>query len=100
MIPGVVFFLGQGLLEVFGQAPGPAGRSVMIWLQVRDVRAEHAQLAAAGVPVIREPAVKPWGLAEMRSRIPTASGSSWPRFPPITLCVVTRDWRQRHDDEP
>jgi len=66
MIPGVVFFLGQGLLEVSGHAPGPAGRSVMIWLQVRDVRAEHAQLAAAGVPVIREPAAKPWGLTEMR----------------------------------
>ena len=25
----------------------------------------HARLAAAGVPVIREPAVEPWGLTEM-----------------------------------
>jgi catechol 2,3-dioxygenase-like lactoylglutathione lyase family enzyme len=63
--PGVVFFLGQGLLEVSGHAPGPAGRSVMIWIQVRDVRAEHARLAAAGVRVIREPAAEPWGLTEM-----------------------------------
>ena len=63
--PGVVFFLGQGLLEVSGHADDPAGRSVMIWIQVRDVRAEHARLAAAGVPVIREPAVEPWGLTEM-----------------------------------
>jgi predicted enzyme related to lactoylglutathione lyase len=63
--PGVVFFLGQGLLEVSGQADDPAGRSVMIWIQVRDVRAEHARLAAAGVPVIREPAAEPWGLTEM-----------------------------------
>jgi len=62
---GVVFFLGQGLLEVSGPATGPPGRSVMIWLQVRDVRAEHARLAVAGVPVIREPAVEPWGLIEM-----------------------------------
>jgi catechol 2,3-dioxygenase-like lactoylglutathione lyase family enzyme len=63
--PGVVFFLGQGLLEVSGQAATPAGRSVMIWLQVRDVQAEHATLAAAGVPIIREPAAEPWGLIEM-----------------------------------
>jgi hypothetical protein len=31
----------------------------MIWIQVRDVRAEHARLAAADVPVIREPAAEP-----------------------------------------
>jgi catechol 2,3-dioxygenase-like lactoylglutathione lyase family enzyme len=63
--PGVVFFLGPGLLEVSGPAAGPPGSSVMIWIQVRDVRAEHARLAAAGVPVIRQPAVEPWGLIEM-----------------------------------
>jgi len=63
--PGVVFFLGPGLLEVSGHAAGPAGRSVMIWIQVRDVRAEHARLAVAGVPVIREPATESWGLIEM-----------------------------------
>lgn len=32
----------------------------MIWIQVRDVRAEHSRLAAAGVPVIREPVTEPW----------------------------------------
>jgi catechol 2,3-dioxygenase-like lactoylglutathione lyase family enzyme len=63
--PGVVFFLGQGLLEVSGHAATPAGRSVMIWLQVRDIQAEHATLAAAGVPIIREPVAEPWGLIEM-----------------------------------
>jgi catechol 2,3-dioxygenase-like lactoylglutathione lyase family enzyme len=63
--PGVVFFLGQGLLEVSGHAPGPPGASVMIWLQVRDVHAEHARLAAAGVRILREPATEPWGLIEM-----------------------------------
>ena len=63
--PGVVFFLGQGLLEVSGHAAGPPGRSLMIWIQVRDVRQEQARLAAAGVPVIREPVTEPWGLAEM-----------------------------------
>jgi predicted enzyme related to lactoylglutathione lyase len=67
--PGVVFFLGPGFLEVSGYVSGPAAgppaRSLMIWIQVRDVRAEHARLAAAGVPVIREPATEPWGLIEM-----------------------------------
>jgi catechol 2,3-dioxygenase-like lactoylglutathione lyase family enzyme len=63
--PGLVFFLGQGLLEVSGHGPGPSGDSVMIWLQVRDVRAEHHRLTAAGARVVREPAVEPWGLTEM-----------------------------------
>jgi catechol 2,3-dioxygenase-like lactoylglutathione lyase family enzyme len=63
--PGVVFFLGQGLLEVSGRSPGPAGQSVMIWLQVRDVLAEHDRLAVAGVPILRGPVTEPWGLAEM-----------------------------------
>jgi catechol 2,3-dioxygenase-like lactoylglutathione lyase family enzyme len=63
--PGAVFFLGSGLLEVSGRADGPSGRSVMIWLQVRDVHAEHERLAAAGVRILREPAAEPWGLTEM-----------------------------------
>jgi predicted enzyme related to lactoylglutathione lyase len=68
-IQGVVFFLGPGFLEVSGhvsgRAVGPPARSLMIWIQVRDVRAEHARLAAAGVRVIREPATEPRGLIEM-----------------------------------
>jgi len=63
--PGVVFFLGPGLLEVSGHPAGPPGHSVMIWIQVRDVHAEHARLAAAKVPITREPATEPWGLTEM-----------------------------------
>jgi predicted enzyme related to lactoylglutathione lyase len=68
--PGLVFFLGQGLLEVSGHAAGPPGNSVMIWIQVRDVHAEHARLAAAGVPVVREPVSEPWGLIEMHVEDP------------------------------
>jgi catechol 2,3-dioxygenase-like lactoylglutathione lyase family enzyme len=63
--PAVVFFVGQGLLEVSGRAPGPPGASMRIWLQVRDVRGEHGRLAAAGVRVLREPVQEPWGLVEM-----------------------------------
>ena len=63
--PGVVFFLGPGLLEVSGRAAAPGGQSVMIWIQVRDVHAEHTRLAAAGVSILRGPVTEPWGLMEM-----------------------------------
>jgi predicted enzyme related to lactoylglutathione lyase len=63
--PGMVFFLGTGFLEVSGHGDGPPGHTVMIWLQVRDVHAEHARLAAAGVRVLRAPETEPWGLTEM-----------------------------------
>jgi len=63
--PGLVFFLGTGLLEVSGHSGGAAGSSVMIWLQVRDLAAEHARLLTAGVRVLRDPVTEPWGLAEM-----------------------------------
>ena len=63
--PGVVFFLGPGFLEVSGHCPGPPGRSLMIWIQVRDVHAEHERLSAVGVRVLREPRTEPWGLIEM-----------------------------------
>jgi predicted enzyme related to lactoylglutathione lyase len=60
--PGVVFFLGSGFLEVSGRGPGGAGQSLMLWLQVRDVRAEYQRLSAAGVRALREPQTEPWGL--------------------------------------
>ena len=63
--PGVVFFLGPGFLEVSGGHSPGGGGAPMIWLQVRDVRAEHERLAAAGVTVTREPREEPWGLHEM-----------------------------------
>jgi catechol 2,3-dioxygenase-like lactoylglutathione lyase family enzyme len=63
---GVVFFLGPGLLEVSGPPADPRGDSaMMIWIQVRDVGAEYVRLAAAGVSILREPAMEPWGLIEM-----------------------------------
>ena len=63
--PGLVFFLGNGLLEVSGQSTDPRESVVSIWMQVRDVQAEHRRLFTAGVPVIREPQQEPWGLTEM-----------------------------------
>jgi predicted enzyme related to lactoylglutathione lyase len=63
--PGVVFFLGPGFLEVSGHSAGAAGHGVKLWLQVRDINAEHRRLAAAGARILREPATESWGLAEM-----------------------------------
>lgn len=63
--PGVVFFLGNGLLEVSGQSDAGPGEGLALWVQVRDVEAEHRRLQAAGVSVLREPRREPWGLVEM-----------------------------------
>ena len=90
--PGVVFFLGPGLLEVSGHSVGPVSRSVMIWIQVRNVRAEHARLAAAGVPVIRGPAAEPWGLTEMWIEDPDGIR--------IVLVEVPADHPLRRDPRP
>jgi catechol 2,3-dioxygenase-like lactoylglutathione lyase family enzyme len=63
--PGVVFFLGNGLLEVSGRATDPPGDAIGLWMQVRDLRAEHRRLAEAGVLILREPRRERWGLEEM-----------------------------------
>lgn len=63
--PGLVFFLGGGFLELSGRADGPKDGPTSLWLQVRDVDAEHTRLRAAGVIISREPRQEPWGLYEM-----------------------------------
>lgn len=63
--PGLVFFLGNGLLEVSGRSEDAGMGALALWLQVRDVAAEHQRLLAAGVPVLRRPRREPWGLVEM-----------------------------------
>jgi catechol 2,3-dioxygenase-like lactoylglutathione lyase family enzyme len=63
--PGLVFFIGQGLLEVSGRSDHASPPGLAIWLQVRDVHAEHRRLSEAGVRVLREPRQEPWGLVEM-----------------------------------
>ena len=49
--PGLVFFLGNGLLEVSGQSADALGDRMAIWIQVRDVQTEHGRLLRAGVPL-------------------------------------------------
>ena len=90
--PGLVFYPGQGLLEVSGHAAGPPGRSVMIWIQVRDAHAEHARLAAAGVLIVREPVAEPWGLIEMHIEDPDGIR--------IVLVEVPADHPLRRDPRP
>ena len=90
--PGVVFFLGAGLLEVSGSSGGPAGNSVQIWLQVRDVHAEHDRLALAGVCVLRAPVTEPWGLTEMWIEDPDGVR--------IALVEVPPDHPMRRDPRP
>jgi catechol 2,3-dioxygenase-like lactoylglutathione lyase family enzyme len=79
--PGVVFYLGGGFLEISGSAatttrtaPRVGDQAVVdpphdtraaLWLQVRDVAAEHARLSSAGLPIVRAPRQEPWGLIEM-----------------------------------
>jgi catechol 2,3-dioxygenase-like lactoylglutathione lyase family enzyme len=89
--PGLVFFLGNGLLEVTGGGEGtPAG--VALWLQVRDAAAEYDRLVAAGVPGLREPRHEPWGLLE-----------GWVADPDgvrIALVEVPADHPLRRDQRP
>ncbi|QWZ10008.1 VOC family protein [Nocardioides panacis] len=63
--PGLVFFLANGLLEVSGQATDPPGERIALWIQVRDVHAEHRRLVEVGVPILREPRREAWGLVEL-----------------------------------
>lgn len=102
--PGVVFFAGQGFIEVSpgnppaagggGHAAGGGGHSTgdggnAIWLQVRDVTAEQQRLAAAGVPILRAPVREPWGLIEMWVEDPDGT--------PIVLVQVPADHPLRRD---
>jgi catechol 2,3-dioxygenase-like lactoylglutathione lyase family enzyme len=89
--PGVVFFLGNGLLEVSGGDAQPP-RGLALWLQVRDVAAEYGGLVAAGVRGIRAPRREPWGLVE-----------AWVTDPDgvrIVLVEVPADHPLRRDQHP
>lgn len=87
--PGMVFFLGNSLLEVSGQATEPAGERCALWLQVRDAYAEHHRLADAGVTILREPLQEPWGLVELWIADPDGT--------PIVIVEIPEDHPLRRD---
>jgi catechol 2,3-dioxygenase-like lactoylglutathione lyase family enzyme len=62
---GVVFFLGGGFLELSGSGRQDGAGPVSLWLQVRDLRAEHQRLETLDVDILRPPQREPWGLIEM-----------------------------------
>ncbi|WP_243789457.1 VOC family protein [Saccharopolyspora gloriosae] len=61
---GTVFFLGQGFLELSGRGEHGPSPDQVLWLQVRDLRAEFDRLSELGVTVETEPVRQPWGLDE------------------------------------
>ena|SRR5438046_523352 len=79
---GVVFFLGGGLLEVSGSSAEPVSGAVRLFIQVRDLRAARERIAALGVPIDQEPAVRPWGLFEMVARDPDGLALVFVEVPP------------------
>ncbi len=71
---GVVFFVGNGLLEISRRSERGPSPAVELWLQVPDLAAAHRALEAKGVAVDEPPERKPWGLLEMHLRDPDGLG--------------------------
>jgi catechol 2,3-dioxygenase-like lactoylglutathione lyase family enzyme len=70
-VTGVVFFCGGGFVELgVGDPTMRSADNVFLWLQVADVAAEHARLAAAGVDFDEPPRQRSWGLIEAWLRDP------------------------------
>ena len=90
--PGMVFYAGQGLIEISGHSDQPGTSSTAIWLQVRDVTREHARLAAAGAAVLRGPHREFWGLIEMWIADPDGNR--------IVLVEIPADHPLRRDTRP
>jgi predicted enzyme related to lactoylglutathione lyase len=87
--PGIVYFTGGGFLEVSGQAPSRPAPGIRLWLQVRDVHAEHERLSALGAAIRRPPVLEPWGLLEMWLEDPDGV--------PIVLVEIPADHPIRRD---
>ncbi|MDS1113993.1 VOC family protein [Gordonia westfalica] len=69
---GIVFFAGNGLIEISSHMKSDAdsSRNAVLWLQVRDAEATEKQFRDRGVTVTREPRTEPWGLIEMHAQDP------------------------------
>ena len=86
---GMVFYLGNGQLEVSGNGAPATAQPASLWIQVRDVEAEISRLDQAGHPIVRPPQREPWGLIE-----------AWIADPdgvPIVLVQIPEDHPLRRD---
>ena len=70
----------------------PPAPGLQLWLQVRDVHAEHERLAAAGARIKRAPKQEPWGLIEMWIEDPDGVA--------IVVVEVPADHPLRRDQRP
>ncbi|RJQ86435.1 VOC family protein [Amycolatopsis panacis] len=61
---GTRFFAGGGSIEVVGSGQTAPSPDVNLFLQVRDLPAVLADLAARGVEPVRGPQREPWGTDE------------------------------------
>lgn len=61
--PGMVFYCGNGLLEVSGHGTAQHHQT-SLWFQVRDVAAEYERVTGLGATALREPRTEFWGLIE------------------------------------
>lgn len=91
---GTVFFAGQGLIEVaaHGARTEPSSFDGALWLQVRDLTAVQTELVLAGVKIVREARLEPWGLHEMWIADPDGL--------PIVLVQIPEDHPIRRDSRP
>ncbi len=88
---GTVYFAGQSLIEIAAHGRGDADQTFQgaLWLQVRDVYECEAELALAGVPIVREARQEPWGLHELWVADPDGV--------PIVLVQIPDDHPLRRD---
>lgn len=94
---GTVFHAGQSLIEVAGHGgagsggagSGGAGFGGALWLQVREVLAAQEDLRRAGVEIMRDARIEPWGLHEMWLADPDGV--------PIVLVEIPADHPLRRD---
>ncbi|GAA0621687.1 VOC family protein [Sporichthya brevicatena] len=90
--PGVVFHLGNGLLELSGSSESGPNDAIAMWIQVRNVHKQHERLERAGVPILRPPVQEPWGLIECWIADPDGMK--------IVLVEVPADHPLRRDQRP
>ena len=63
-VTGVVYFLGGGFLELTERDDGDRSSGATLWIQVPDLAAEAARLAADAITVRKPVERMPWGLVE------------------------------------